>query len=159
MTRLGLTYHQRAPELPRALSALTSLVRASETLGQRLIDLVYLRASQLNGCAFCVEMHVAEAGLHGEAPERLHALATWRESGRFDERERAALAWTERLTRLDAGVTDEQYEAVRRHFSDRELVELTFGIGVINLWNRLNVAFGTPAEKGRELVMAREGAR
>ncbi|MEL6328581.1 MAG: carboxymuconolactone decarboxylase family protein [Planctomycetota bacterium] len=107
-----------------------------------LLDLVEIRASQLNGCAFCIDMHSKSAKLHGERELRLYALPAWRESPLFTDRERAALAWTEALTRIDdSGVPDEPFEQARSQFSESELVDLTLVISVINAWNRLNVAF------------------
>ncbi|MGE8604582.1 carboxymuconolactone decarboxylase family protein [Bordetella trematum] len=112
---------------------------------RELHDLITLRASQLNGCAFCVDMHVKQARIAGERELRLHHVAVWRESGLFSARERAALAWTEALTTLSAqGVDDTLYEAMRSQFSDEELSDLTFLVVGINGWNRLNVAFRTP---------------
>lgn len=115
------------------------------TLDEGLALLVDIRASQLNGCAFCLDMHVKQAKIHGERELRLHHLAIWRESPLFTAKERAALAWTEALTSLDhTGVSDAAYELVREHFSEEELVELTFRIVSINGWNRLNAAFRNP---------------
>ncbi|AUL48152.1 Arsenate reductase and related proteins%2C glutaredoxin family [Bordetella trematum] len=112
---------------------------------RELHDLITLRASQINGCAFCVDMHVKQARIAGERELRLHHVAVWRESGLFSARERAALAWTEALTTLSAqGVDDTLYEAMRSQFSDEELSDLTFLVVGINGWNRLNVAFRTP---------------
>ncbi|AZR95073.1 alkylhydroperoxidase [Bordetella trematum] len=112
---------------------------------RELHDLITLRASQINGCAFCVDMHVKQARIAGERELRLHHVTVWRESGLFSARERAALAWTEALTTLSAqGVDDTLYEAVRSQFSDEELSDLTFLVVGINGWNRLNVAFRTP---------------
>ncbi|SOY63898.1 conserved hypothetical protein [Cupriavidus taiwanensis] len=106
--------------------------------------LVEIRASQLNGCAFCLDMHVKQARLHGERELRLHHVAIWRESPLFQPRERAALAWTEVLTQIPAqGVPDEVYERVRAQLSEKELSDLTFLVMAINGWNRLNVAFRT----------------
>ncbi|ATF84957.1 MULTISPECIES: carboxymuconolactone decarboxylase family protein [Burkholderia] len=114
------------------------------TIERTILDLVSIRASQLNGCGFCVDMHVKEASLHGERALRLHHLAIWRESTLFAPRERAALAWTEVLTRLpEQGVPDEIYERVRTQFSEAELSDLSFAVMAINAWNRLNVGFRT----------------
>ncbi|KGE11408.1 alkylhydroperoxidase [Burkholderia gladioli] len=114
------------------------------TIERAILDLVSIRASQLNGCGFCVDMHVKEASLHGERALRLHHLAIWRESTLFAPRERAALAWTEVLTRLpEPGVPDEIYERVRTQFSEAELSDLSFAVMAINAWNRLNVGFRT----------------
>ncbi|NUZ07799.1 carboxymuconolactone decarboxylase family protein [Piscinibacter koreensis] len=110
----------------------------------RIRHLAEIRASQMNGCAFCVDMHVKQASIDGERPLRLHHLAIWRESPLFDARERAALAWTEVLTRIpEHGVSDELYDSVRAQFSEKELSDLTFIVMAINAWNRPNVAFRT----------------
>jgi AhpD family alkylhydroperoxidase len=150
--RVGLSYAKFAS---KPFNALLSVGQATAELGlpASLRDLVHIRASQLNGCGFCLEMHVTEAELRGENPQRLHAVAIWRESSRFTPQEKAALAWTEALTRLEHGVSDAEYAAAREHFSEAELVALTFEIGVINMWNRLNVAMGSPAEAGRDYVL------
>lgn len=148
MSRPGASYARIAPSVLTGLRTATELVRASKTLTAPLVDLVYLRASQLNGCGFCVEMHVAEAIAEGESHERLHALVIWRESGRFTARERAALAWTEAVTRIAGGVSEADYAAASAHFTEAELVELTHAICVINTWNRLNIAFGSAPEDG-----------
>ena len=135
--------------LSTALSAhLNKLVDLSQlkgtTLDETLLGLVHHRASQINGCAFCLDMDVKEAKLRGERELRLHHVAVWRESTLFSARERAALEWTETLTRLpEGGVGDEIYGRVRELFSEKELAELTLAIGVINVFNRLNVAFRT----------------
>jgi len=114
-------------------------------IDKQLHDLVNIRASQLNGCAFCLDMHVKEAKIHGERELRLYHLSIWRESPLFSARERAALAWTEVLTRLpEHGVPNEIYEHVRSQFSEKELADLTFLVMGINAWNRVNVAFQTP---------------
>src|SRR5439155_821078 len=107
-------------------------------------ELASLRASQLNGCGFCVDMHVKEARIHGERELRLHHVAIWRESTLFSPRERAALAWTEILTKLPQdGVPDDLFEHVRTQFTDQELSNLTFHVMAINGWNRVNVAYRT----------------
>ncbi len=111
---------------------------------QELGSLVDIRASQLNGCGFCLDMHVKEATIKGERALRLHHVAIWRESPLFSPRERAALEWTEALTTLPQhGVPDEIYDAVRAQFTETELSDLTFLVVGINGWNRLNVAFRT----------------
>ncbi|WBX90909.1 carboxymuconolactone decarboxylase family protein [Achromobacter mucicolens] len=111
---------------------------------QELGSLVDIRASQLNGCGFCLDMHVKEATIKGERALRLHHVAIWRESPPFSPRERAALEWTEALTTLPPhGVPDEIYDAVRAQFTETELSDLTFLVVGINGWNRLNVAFRT----------------
>lgn len=119
-----------------------SMALAETGLSQTLRDLVNIRASQLNGCAFCVDMHIKEATIHGERPLRLHHVAIWRESALFDERERAALLWTEALTHLGHdGVDDNTYAAARAEFDEREIADLTFAVLLINGWNRLSIAF------------------
>ena len=121
-----------------------SLLSKDSAIEESIRSLVAIRASQINGCAFCVDMHVKQAKIRGERELRLHHLAIWRESTLFAPRERAALAWTEVLTRIpDQGVPDELYERVRSQMSERELSDLTFEIMTINAWNRVNVAFRT----------------
>jgi AhpD family alkylhydroperoxidase len=108
----------------------------------RLRALVEIRVSQMNGCAFCLDMHTTEARQAGETQQRLDCLAAWREAPFFSDRERAALAWAEAVTRVEqTHVPDEVYAAVKAQFADKELADLTVVIGMINLWNRLNVAF------------------
>ncbi len=110
-----------------------------------LLELVKSRASQLNGCAWCLDMHSKDARALGETEQRLYLLAAWRDAPCYSERERAALAWTEALTQLasTADVPDEVYAQARRHFDEKQLVDLTLAIIAINGWNRLNVAFRT----------------
>ncbi|HWK54533.1 MAG TPA: carboxymuconolactone decarboxylase family protein, partial [Hyphomicrobiales bacterium] len=134
-------YQKQSPELFGKFIELSMALRKS-AIETSLRDLVDIRASQINGCAFCVDMHVKEATLHGERPLRLHHLAIWRESPLFSPRERAALAWTESLTRLpEEGVSDALYEQVRTQLSEKELSDLSFLVLSINAWNRLNVGF------------------
>lgn len=139
---MRLHYSQYATATYQALLAL----EASLKLDNPLKDLIKIRVSQINGCVFCVDMHVKEAKLHGERELRLYHLPVWRESALFSEKERAALQWAETLTRLaDHPVSDADYAAVRAHFDEEELVALTHVINTINTWNRLNAAFATPA--------------
>ena len=134
-------YAALAPELFKRFAAF-SMALNNTPLGHTLRDLVTLRASQLNGCAFCVDMHVKEAKIHGERELRTHHVAVWRESKLFSPRERAALLWTETLTKLPAhGVSDEIYNEVKKEFSDAELAELTFAVIAINGWNRASIAY------------------
>jgi AhpD family alkylhydroperoxidase len=138
-----LNAQQQSPDLFRKFAQFSQAVR-ERTLDERTRDLVNIRASQLNGCGFCLDMHVKEAKLHGERELRLHHVAVWRESTLFAPRERAALAWTEVLTNLPPqGVPDDIYERVRGQLSEEEIVDLTYAIMAINGWNRLNVAFKT----------------
>lgn len=134
-------YFQQSPELTKKLIEFGALFQKT-TIEASIRELVEIRASQLNGCAFCVDMHIKMAKIHGERELRLHHVAIWRESTLFAPRERAALAWTEALTQLPAdGVPDDIYERVRTQYSEKELSDLTFLVGAINAWNRLNVAF------------------
>lgn len=153
-----LDYQQQSPEL------LKKFIEFNMALGESAIetplrDLVNIRASQLNGCAFCVDMHIKEATLHGERPLRLHHLAIWRESPLFSPRERAVLAWTEVLTRLPAqGVSDAIYAEVRAQLSERELSDLSFAVASINAWNRLGVGFRpVPGSRDKALGIAGSG--
>jgi AhpD family alkylhydroperoxidase len=131
----------QAPDLYKAYYAFSQTLQKSG-VEQGLRDLIHIRASQINGCAFCVDMHIKEATIHGERPLRLHHLVIWRESPLFSPRERAALAWTESLTRLgEHGVPDEVYEEARMQFSEKELADLTLVVTEINGWNRLSIAF------------------
>jgi len=135
-----LDHKQQSPELFKKLAEFGAMVE--KHVESALAYLVKIRASQLNGCAFCVDMHIKQARLHGERELRLHHLAIWRESPLFSERERAALAWTEALTRLpEHGVPDQVYELASAHFSDKELSDLSYVVLTINAWNRLSVAF------------------
>jgi AhpD family alkylhydroperoxidase len=136
-----MDYKQVAPEGYKAISALESYVRRSG-LEPSLLELVKTRASQINGCAFCLDMHTKDARAHGETEQRLYTLSAWHETPFFSERERAALAWTEAVTRVaDTHVPDEVYDAIRKHFTEKELVDLTLAIVTINGWNRLAIAF------------------
>jgi AhpD family alkylhydroperoxidase len=136
-------YQQQSPELFKKFAEFSMLTKQS-TIEQSTRDLVNIRASQINGCAFCLDMHIKEATIHGERPLRLYHLPSWRESALFAPRERAALAWTEALTQLSPqGVADDVYERVRTQLSEKEISDLTFDVMAINAWNRVNVGFRT----------------
>ena len=136
-----MNFHQAAPDTIKALGALESQVQASG-LEQSLIELVKTRASQINGCAFCINMHTQDARKHGETEARLYLLDAWRETPVYTERERAALAWTEAVTLIsETHAPDDVHEAVRAQFSDAETVNLTMLIATINAWNRLAISF------------------
>lgn len=136
-----IDYQKQSPELFKKLVEF-SLALKQSAIEASIRDLVDIRASQINGCAFCLDMHVKEGTIHGERPLRMHHVATWRESTLFSARERAALAWTEILTRIPVqGVPDEVYERVRTQLSEKELSDLTFLVMSINAWNRVNVGF------------------
>jgi AhpD family alkylhydroperoxidase len=135
-----LNAYTAAPETMKAVSAIEPIIAASG-LEHSLIELVKTRASQINGCAFCIHMHTKDARAHGETEERLYLLDAWRESPLYSDRERAALAWTEALTLIsETHAPDDLYEEVRKHFSEQETVTLTMLIGMINLWNRLAIS-------------------
>jgi len=142
--RARIDYAHAAPGAARAQMGLETYVRDSG-LEHSLVALVKLRASYMNGCAYCVDMHTKDARLAGETEQRLYALPVWREAPFFTPRERAALAWTEALTDLPRNhVSDDVYEEARQHFSDAEMVNLTMAIITINGWNRLAIGFRTP---------------
>lgn len=129
---------------PEAVKALIALEVAIGKLGLEpvLVDLVKLRASQINGCAFCVDLHASDLRKKGESERRVHTVSVWRETPFFTPRERAALAWTEAVTDIAASrAPDADYEALRAEFSEAEMVNLTLAIGVINSWNRLSIGF------------------
>lgn len=139
--RLTTPYKQTAPGAYEGMMQIYRHLRSCG-LEHSLLLLVELRASQMNGCAFCMDMHATEALEKGEFPRRLHTLAGWRDAPFFSSRERAALAWTEALTELGRhAISDELYQDMLQTFTEQELVNLTFAITLINAWNRLGVAF------------------
>jgi AhpD family alkylhydroperoxidase len=136
-----MNFMQAAPDTIKALMALEAQIQGSG-LEQTLIELVKTRASQINGCAYCINMHTQDARKHGETEQRLYLLNAWREAPAYSERERAALAWTEAVTLIaDTHAPDDIYQEVRKHFSDAETVNLTMLIATINAWNRLAISF------------------
>jgi AhpD family alkylhydroperoxidase len=148
-----IAYRQAAPEAYQALHGLQKHVFGSG-LERRLLDLVYLRVSQINACAYCVDMHAKDLRADGETDQRVDALPVWREAPFYSDRERAALAWAEAVTTLgDDHVGDVLFEATRRIFSEKEIVELTLAVATINAWNRMSIAIRavpghyTPAAK------------
>ncbi len=129
-----------SPEVIKAMFALETALHAK--LDHRLLHLVKLRASQINGCAFCIHMHATDARKAGQSEMRLYMLNAWRESHLYTDRERAALAWTEALTRLaETGAPDADYALLQARFTPTEQADLTLAIGAINVWNRLKVGF------------------
>ena len=143
---MRVDYFTAAPGVARAMMGLEGYLHKEATgddkLPKRLLELVKIRASQLNQCAYCLDMHSKDARALGETEQRIYALSAWRETPFFDLRERAALSWTEALTRLEPGaVTDALFEHVHAQFNDRELSDLTLAICSINAWNRFGVAF------------------
>lgn len=125
------------------LKALYSIEQylASSGLDKKLLHLIKMRASQINGCAYCLDMHSLDARADGETEQRLYTLDAWHETPFFSDRERAALAWTEAVTRVnETHVPDEAFEEVKKHFNEKEIVDLTLALGMINLWNRLAIS-------------------
>ena len=146
-----------APEIYDAVFALTQVAEKAG-LDKHLLKLVKLRASQINGCAFCLQHHVLQSERLGLSPDKINLVAVWREAPIFSSRERAALAWTEALTFLPRGVSDDVFAEARREFSETELLYLTSAVASINVWNRFGVAYRwTPA--GRQPVRVASSAR
>jgi AhpD family alkylhydroperoxidase len=152
-----IDYATTEPAAREAMLGLEKYVRSSG-LEPALLELVRLRASQINGCAFCLDMHSKDARAAGESEQRLYVLSAWREAPFYTERERAALAWTEAVTQVAQDhVPDEVYQAAREHFTEKELVDLTLAVVTINGWNRLAIAFRAepghyqPAPRGQTL--------
>jgi AhpD family alkylhydroperoxidase len=138
-----LSYAKAFPEGIHAVLNLEKAIRSSG-LEPPLLELVKTRASQLNGCSYCIDMHTKDARAAGETEQRLYALSAWRETPFFTPRERAALAWTEAITNIQQGhAADEVYAEARREFDEPELVKLTLAIAQINTWNRIAIAFRT----------------
>ncbi|KUM27370.1 alkylhydroperoxidase [Mesorhizobium loti] len=138
-----INYAEQSPELLKKFTEFLAATRES-SIEEPIRDLVAIRAAQMNGCTFCLDMHVKQAKIHGERELRLYHLAAWRDSTLFAPRERAALAWTEVLTKLpEQGVPDDIYERVRTQLSEKEISDLSFVVMVVNSWNRLNVGFKT----------------
>ena len=136
-----IDYLKVGPAAYKAVQGLETYVRHS-TLEHSLVELVKLRASYINGCAYCVDMHSKDARAEGETEQRIFAVPVWRETPFFTPRERAALAFTEAVTLIsDDGVPDDLYEATREHFSEQEMVDLTIAVATINVWNRLAITF------------------
>jgi AhpD family alkylhydroperoxidase len=142
--RARLDFVRIAPEAVRAQLGLETYIRGCG-LEHSLLELVKLRASMVNGCAYCVDMHTKDARAAGETEQRLYAVAVWHETPFFTPRERAALRWTDALTAISREeISDELFREVQSHFSEKELVDLTMAVVTINGWNRLSVSFRTP---------------
>ncbi len=143
MRKVTLDYQKVDANSLKGMMGLESYVRGSD-LEPALIELVKMRAPQINGCGYCLDMHSKDARAAGETEQRLYALSVWNETSFYSEREQAALAWTEALTRVsEIEITDEFYEEIQAHFSEKEMVVLTTAIIAINSWNRLAIGFGT----------------
>ncbi len=136
-----IVYQHAAPGVAHAMLGLERYTRESG-LEHTLLELVKMRTSQINGCAYCLDMHSKDARAAGETEQRLYVLNAWREAPFYTPRERAALAWTEAVTRIGDGVSDAQFAAAREHFDEKELADLTLAIVTINGWNRLAIALG-----------------
>ena len=135
-----LNAYQVAPDAMKALVAVETYLHQT-ALGSQLIELVKMRASQINGCAYCLDSHSKQLRKGGETEQRIYLLNAWRESPLYSPRERAALAWTDALTLIaETQAPDDAYEEVRQHFDEKEIVDLTTLIGMINLWNRLAIS-------------------
>lgn len=151
-----LNAFQVAPEAYKAMLVLQDYVNKS-ALEHSLMELVKIRASQINRCAYCLHMHVLDARKAGETEARINLLNAWEESELYTPRERAALRWTEELTRAsERSPSDAAYEELKEHFSEKDMVDLSFAIGAINTWNRINVGFRTrhPADRPRKTEAA-----
>jgi len=150
-----MNFYQAAPETIKALTAVETQIQSSG-LEQSLIELVRTRASQINGCAFCINMHTQDARKHGETEQRLYLLNAWREAPVYTDRERAALAWTEAVTLIsETHAPDDAYEELRKHFAEAEAVNLTIVVGTINAWNRLAISFrAVPPAKAKAATAA-----
>ena len=135
-----LDYAKLAPDAMRALYSLGAYL-AKCGLEHPLLELVKIRASQINGCAYCIDMHTKDARAAGETEQRLYALSAWRETPFFSNRERVALAWTEAVTRIGEGVTEALFAEVSGEFSEKELADLTWAVAAINAWNRVAISF------------------
>lgn len=135
-----LNYAAVSSEPVKAMFSLGAYL-ARSGLEQNLQELMKVRVSQLNGCAYCLDMHTKDARAAGETEQRLYALNAWRETPFFTDRERAALAWAEAVTHISNGVSDELYEATREHFTEQEVADLTWAVVTINGWNRIAISF------------------
>jgi len=143
--KLRINAYEKAPKAYKALFALGSYVHSS-SIERHLVDLICFRVSQINGCAYCLDMHSKDLRAEGETEQRLYMIDAWRESPLYTDRERAAFAWAEAVTNLHEGrVCDEVYEEAIEQFTEEELVDLTMAVLSINNYNRINVAFRTPA--------------
>lgn len=142
---MRMNYQAAAPEAVKAMLGLETYLarqsRSEDGVDKPLMELVKIRVSQINQCAFCIDMHTKDARALGETEQRIYALSAWRETPFFNARERAALAWAEANTLLPQGISQAQFEEVREHFSEAQLTNLTLAIATINAWNRFGVSF------------------
>lgn len=141
-----INFAEKGPGAIKALFGLGGYLMKSARLDKNLVELVNMRVSQINGCAYCLDMHSKDLRAAGETEQRLYLLSAWRESPFYTDKERAALAWAEAVTLVaESQVPDEVYEQAREQFSEEELIDLTLAVAAINSWNRMNVAFRTVA--------------
>jgi AhpD family alkylhydroperoxidase len=142
-----LPWHTLASLQYKSLHAVSQAV-AQSSLGRQLVELVQIRVSQINGCAYCVDMHARELRKDGESWKRLNVLSAWRETPFFTPKEQAALAWAESLTRLPDGYADRnaEFDALQTHFTEQEIVELTWAVAAINAWNRMAIGMHQPVD-------------
>lgn len=138
---IELDYHGAAPDAMASINPIDEYLDDCE-LDQTLLELVNLRTSQINGCAYCVDLHSRRLRQRGKDSRDIFSVVTWSESPFFDDREKAALGWAEAITRIADGIPESVAEAAREEFDDRELVELTLAVGAMNLWNRFSIGFG-----------------
>jgi AhpD family alkylhydroperoxidase len=142
---MRMNYQAAAPEVIKAMMGLETYLarqsRSEDGVDKSLMELVKIRVSQINQCAFCIDMHTKDARAGGETEQRIYALSAWRETPFFNDHERAALAWAEANTLLPQGVSQLLFEEVREHFSEAQLTNLTLAIATINAWNRFGVSF------------------
>ena len=142
---MRMNYQAAAPDVMTAMIGLETYLarqsRSEDGVDKPLMELVKIRVSQINHCAFCIDMHTKDARALGETEQRIYALSAWRETPFFSDRERAALAWAEANTLLPQGVSQQLFEEVREHFSEAQLINLTLAIATINAWNRFGVSF------------------
>ncbi|MBS1969378.1 MAG: carboxymuconolactone decarboxylase family protein [Bdellovibrionales bacterium] len=155
---LRVNYPQISPDSYKHLLALEASL-ANSSIDKSLRQLIKIRVSQMNGCLFCLDMHVKEAKIHGERELRIVHLSAWHESSLFTQKEKVALEWAERLTKMpQTGVEDSEFQKAREYFSEKELADLTFVVGTINIWNRFGVAFRpTPGDMDKLMGLDKSG--
>jgi len=154
MSTSRLSYSTLMPQGLQAMLALGAAVDAS-SIGKKLVDLVFLRVSQVNGCAYCIDLHARDLLAQGEDWQRVNSLVAWREATFYSARERAALAWAEAVTKIaDTHAPDALFNALKEHFADVEITELTYAITLMNAWNRLGISFQLPVKRAASAGVA-----
>ena len=140
-----INYYEAAPDAFKAVLNLENYVAKESGIDKKLLHLIKIRASQLNGCAYCVDMHVKEARKDGLSEQWINLISTWQESPVYSDKERALLSWTEAVTNLAGNhISDDDFNPLKEYFSEAEITRLTVAIGIINVWNRLGVGFRMP---------------